>query len=38
MSPRRLEGETIRDAMLAVSGQLDPAAGGPALPFWVPAT
>ncbi|MBM3787230.1 MAG: DUF1553 domain-containing protein [Acidobacteria bacterium] len=36
MSPRRLEGETIRDAMLAVSGQLDPASGGPALPFWVP--
>ncbi|MBZ2180950.1 MAG: PSD1 and planctomycete cytochrome C domain-containing protein [Acidobacteria bacterium] len=36
MSPRRLEGETIRDAMLAVSGQLDPARGGPSLPFWVP--
>ncbi len=36
VSPRRLEGETIRDAMLAVSGQLDPASGGPSLPFWVP--
>jgi len=36
MSPRRLEGETIRDAMLAISGQLDPASGGPSLPFWVP--
>ncbi len=28
-SPRRLEGEAIRDAMLAVSGQLNPAPGGP---------
>ena len=27
--PRRLEAETIRDAMLAVSGQLDPKLGGP---------
>ncbi|MBM3766070.1 MAG: DUF1553 domain-containing protein [Acidobacteria bacterium] len=36
MSPRRLEGETIRDAMLAISGELDPASGGPSLPFWVP--
>jgi hypothetical protein len=36
MSRRRLEAETIRDAMLAVSGRLDPKAGGPALPFFVP--
>ena len=28
-SPRRLEGEAIRDAMLAVSGQLNPQVGGP---------
>jgi hypothetical protein len=35
MSRRRLEAETIRDAMLAVSGTLDAAAGGPALPFYV---
>ncbi len=28
--PRRLEAEAIRDAMLFVSGQLDPATGGPA--------
>ena len=27
--PRRLEGEALRDAMLAVSGQLDPAMYGP---------
>ncbi|MFM2095357.1 MAG: hypothetical protein RIS70_2481 [Planctomycetota bacterium] len=27
---RRLEAEAIRDAMLAVNGQLDPASGGPA--------
>ena len=27
---RRLEAEAIRDAMIAVSGRLDPAAGGPA--------
>jgi hypothetical protein len=33
MSRRRLEAETIRDAMLAVSGALDRRAGGPALPF-----
>ena len=36
MSPRRLEAETIRDAMLSVSAQLDATGGGPALPFWVP--
>ena len=28
-APRRLEGEAIRDAMLAVSGQLNPEVGGP---------
>jgi hypothetical protein len=36
ISRRRLEAETIRDAMLAVSGMLDGTAGGPALPFYVP--
>ena len=35
MSRRRLEAETIRDAMLAVNGSLDPTAGGPALPLSV---
>jgi hypothetical protein len=29
MPVRRLEGEVIRDALLAVSGRLDPAVGGP---------
>jgi hypothetical protein len=29
-SPRRLEAEAIRDAILSVSGQLDPTPGGPA--------
>ncbi len=29
MPVRRLEGETIRDALLAVSGRLDPTIGGP---------
>ena len=29
-SPRRLEAEAIRDAILSVNGQLDPAPGGPA--------
>ncbi len=34
--PRRLEGEAIRDAMLSVSGQLNPAMGGPSFrPFTV---
>jgi hypothetical protein len=28
-APRRLEGEAVRDAMLCVSGQLNPALGGP---------
>jgi hypothetical protein len=33
---RRLEGETVRDAMLAVSGKLNPAVGGPSFrPFTV---
>ncbi|MEZ5353820.1 MAG: PSD1 and planctomycete cytochrome C domain-containing protein [Bryobacteraceae bacterium] len=32
---RRWEAGTIRDAMLAVSGQLDSSGGGPTLPFWV---
>lgn len=32
--PRRLEAEAVRDAMLAVSGQLNPAVGGPSFrPF-----
>jgi hypothetical protein len=35
-SPRRLEGEEVRDAMLSVSGQLNPARGGPGFrPFAV---
>jgi hypothetical protein len=29
MSPRRLEAEAVRDAMLAVAGQLNPVMGGP---------
>jgi hypothetical protein len=29
---RRLDAEQVRDAMLAVSGELDPTAGGPAVP------
>jgi hypothetical protein len=29
MNPRRLDAETIRDAMLTVSGKLDPRIGGP---------
>lgn len=33
MRPRRLEGEAIRDAMLAVSGRLDPRLGGPSVPI-----
>ncbi len=32
----RLEAETIRDAMLFVSGQLDPTRGGPSLPYDIP--
>ncbi len=35
-TPRRLEAEAVRDAMLAVSGQLNPAVGGPSFrPFTV---
>src|SRR5207248_5211417 len=35
-SPRRLEAEAVRDAMLAVSGDLNPALGGPSFrPFTV---
>jgi Protein of unknown function (DUF1553)/Protein of unknown function (DUF1549)/Concanavalin A-like lectin/glucanases superfamily len=35
-APRRLEGEAVRDAMLAVSGQLNPQIGGPSFrPFTV---
>jgi len=32
MSVRRLEGEAIRDALLAVSGRLNPVVGGPPVP------
>lgn len=32
MSVRRLEGEVIRDALLTVSGRLDPTVGGPPVP------
>ncbi|MBL8210778.1 MAG: PSD1 domain-containing protein [Bryobacterales bacterium] len=32
---KRWEAEILRDAMLAVSGQLDPTRGGPTLPFYV---
>jgi hypothetical protein len=34
---RRLEGEALRDAMLAVSGQLNPQAGGPSIYPELPA-
>jgi hypothetical protein len=35
-APRRLEAESVRDAMLAVSGELDPEIGGPSYrPFTV---
>ena len=36
MSRRRLEAETIRDAMLVVSGTMQAGVGGPAIPFEVP--
>ncbi len=36
MNARRLEAEAIRDAMLAVTGELDPARGGPSLPLSIP--
>jgi hypothetical protein len=32
---RRLEGEAIRDAILAVSGRLDPKRGGPGVPVYL---
>jgi len=32
---RRLEGEAIRDAILAVSGRLDPKLGGPSIPIYL---
>lgn len=31
--PRRLEGEVLRDSLLAVAGRLDTAVGGPAVPI-----
>ena len=31
----RLEGEAIRDAMLAISGRLDPKVGGPSVPVYL---
>ena len=34
MTPRRLEAESIRDAILASSGQLDPRMGGPGYNVW----
>jgi hypothetical protein len=36
MSPRRLEAETIRDAVLSVSGSLDHRMGGPGYSLWEP--
>jgi hypothetical protein len=36
MPVRRLEAEAIRDCMLAVSGELQPCAGGPGLPLEYP--
>jgi hypothetical protein len=35
-SPRRLEAEAVRDAMLAAAGQLNPASGGPSVPDFRP--
>jgi hypothetical protein len=35
MRPRRLEGEAIRDAMLAVSGRLEPRLYGPSVPVYL---
>ena len=34
MPPRRLEAESIRDAILACSGRLDPTMGGPGYNIW----
>jgi hypothetical protein len=35
MRLRRLEGEAVRDAMLAVSGHLNPKTGGPSVPIYL---
>ncbi|MDR3404390.1 MAG: PSD1 and planctomycete cytochrome C domain-containing protein [Chthoniobacter sp.] len=35
MNLRRLEGEAIRDAILSVSGRLDPQVGGPSVPVYL---
>jgi hypothetical protein len=37
-SPRRLEAEPLRDAVLAVSGRLDSRMGGPGYDLWEPNT
>ena len=37
MNLKRLEGEAIRDSMLAVSGRLDLKAGGPSVPIYLSA-
>jgi mono/diheme cytochrome c family protein len=38
MAPRRLEAESIRDAILAASGRLDTRMGGPGYNVWEPNT
>ena len=38
MTPRRLEAESIRDAILATSGRLDTRMGGPGYNIWEPNT
>ena len=38
MTPRRLEAESLRDAILATSGQLDSRMGGPGYNIWEPNT
>jgi mono/diheme cytochrome c family protein len=38
MSPKRLEAEAIRDAILSVSGRLDLRMGGPGYTLWEPNT
>jgi hypothetical protein len=38
MSPRRLDAEVIRDAILAVAGTLDARMGGPGYSIWEPNT
>jgi hypothetical protein len=38
MSPRRMEAESIRDAILATSGRLDTRMGGPGYNIWEPNT